>query len=111
MIRVCILGTGNLATHLFDAFLKARHVKVVQVVGRNEKALRNFQKWTETTSNFMDIVEADVYFIAVKDDAIFEVSQYLKHLNGLVVHTSGSVSIYTLSGCKNYGVFYTVTDL
>ncbi|MGB6154043.1 MAG: DUF2520 domain-containing protein [Pricia sp.] len=106
MIRVSILGTGNVATHLFRAFLKSEEIEVVQVVGRNSEALRAFSGQTRTLSDFSNIREADVFIIAVKDDVIVKVSEYVNHIKGLVVHTSGSVSIAALSACHRYGVFY-----
>ncbi|PEC35747.1 oxidoreductase, partial [Bacillus toyonensis] len=42
----------------------------------------------------------------VKDDAISTVSESLKDVNGLVVHTSGATAIDALSALKNYGVLY-----
>lgn len=106
MIRVSILGTGNVATHLYRAFLKTREVHIVQIVGRNERALHPFEKKTATTSNFEDIAEADIFIIAVRDDAIVGIVPYLKNKDGLIVHTSGSVSMDALSDCDRHGVFY-----
>jgi len=106
MIRVSILGTGNVAAHLFRAFLKNEDVEIVQVVGRNTEALRAFSKQTDTLSDFTNIAEADIFIIAVKDDAIVKVSEYVKHVKGMVVHTSGGVSMDALSGCRRHGVFY-----
>ena len=108
MIRVSILGTGNLATHLCQLFLELKDVEVVQIVGRNTKSLQSLKKRTAITSNFKDISDADIFIIAVNDDAIAKVAQFLKDKKGLVVHTSGSVSMDTLSQCKRNGVFYPV---
>ncbi|HEA21684.1 MAG TPA: DUF2520 domain-containing protein [Pricia antarctica] len=108
MIRVSILGTGNVAMHLRQLFLELKDVEVVQIVGRNTKILQSLEERTAITSNFEDILDADIFIIAVNDDAIAKVSQFLKDKKGLVVHTSGSVSMDTLSQCKRYGVFYPV---
>lgn len=106
MIRISILGTGNVARHLCHAFKAIDTVKIVQVVGRNEKALKTFGSLIDTTSDFTKILEADIYIIAVKDDAVLEVSEHLKGKRGLVVHTSGSVSLDALSPHERHGVFY-----
>ncbi len=105
MLQVVILGTGNIAQHLFTAFNKNSSVNVLQVVGRNSKALLYFSS-TKTTTNFLDIATADVYIIAVNDDAIATVSQHLKNKKGIITHTSGSVSMLDLCNTKNRGVFY-----
>ena len=103
MISVVLVGTGNVAKHLFDAFSQAERIKVVQVVGRDQNALKQFGK---ATADLGSIANADVYIIAVSDDAIYTVSQLLTHKKGLVIHTSGSVSLETLFPNKNTGVFY-----
>jgi predicted short-subunit dehydrogenase-like oxidoreductase (DUF2520 family) len=60
------------------------------------------------TSNISDINKsADLYIIAIKDDAIRLVANKLKvNKNAIVVHTSGLVSSEVLSSFKSYGVFY-----
>ena len=103
MIRIVILGTGNVAKHLFDAFSRTKTVKVVQVVGRNQERLKNF---SDTTADFSDIANADAYIISVSDSAISSVAQSLIKKKGLILHTSGSVSLEGLSPNKNTGVFY-----
>ncbi|MBS9462125.1 DUF2520 domain-containing protein [Flagellimonas sp. 389] len=105
MLSIVILGTGNVAQHLFKAFTRSNMVVVVQVVGRNNSSLNRFSKAVETTSDFDRIIDADVYIIAVKDDAIPSVSRFLKDRPGIVAHTSGAVSMDFLES-KNNGVFY-----
>lgn len=53
-------------------------------------------------------LDADLYIIAVSDAAVVEVANKLPKLNGIVVHTTGSVPIEALNAveCKGYGVFY-----
>jgi predicted short-subunit dehydrogenase-like oxidoreductase (DUF2520 family) len=106
MVQVSILGTGNVAKHLFDTLVSVENVDVVQVIGRNRSALKDFGNGTRTTSDFKGIADADIFIIAVKDDAITTVSQYLRDKKGLIVHTSGSVSMDVLSENGRYGVFY-----
>ncbi|WP_158977502.1 Rossmann-like and DUF2520 domain-containing protein [Cellulophaga sp. L1A9] len=106
MISIVLIGTGNIATHLFDTFLQYDMLNVLQVVGRRSESLNYFSQKTDTCLFNDTIKQADVYIIAVSDDAIPEVSTKLKHVNGLVVHTSGSVPLKALNACKNTGVFY-----
>jgi predicted short-subunit dehydrogenase-like oxidoreductase (DUF2520 family) len=106
MISISILGTGNVAKHLWDTFSKHKEIKVDQVIGRNLDALAYFRNKTNTSSDFKSIAETDIYIIAVSDDAISTVSQFLKNKKGLVVHTSGSVPLSELPSNLRTGVFY-----
>ncbi|CAM3361685.1 DUF2520 domain-containing protein [Zobellia roscoffensis] len=106
MIKVSILGTGNIATHLFKTFSKSDEIEVVQVVGRNKKALLAFGPEEKTTSDFSNLKSSDIYIIALSDDAIQSISEEVKINNGLLVHTSGSTSMSQLSKHGRHGVFY-----
>ncbi|MGB5818911.1 MAG: Rossmann-like and DUF2520 domain-containing protein [Saonia sp.] len=106
MLSIALLGTGNVAKHLFDALLRQNEVQVVQVAGRNKEALTYFEKDIKITTNFDHIDDADIYIIAISDDAISLVSERLMDKKGLVVHTSGSVSMQALKRNQRRGVFY-----
>jgi predicted short-subunit dehydrogenase-like oxidoreductase (DUF2520 family) len=88
MISVILIGNGNVATHLYEAFIGVDEIKVTQISSR-ELAL---------------IPQADVTIIAVSDDAIAEISS--KITNDFIVHTSGSVSLNDLKNTTRKGVFY-----
>ncbi len=104
MIRVVLCGTGNLSQQLFNAFRASDLVEVVQVAGRNEDNLEVFKKYTVTTTNFDRLEQADVYVMAVSDNAIESLGQKIG--KGLLVHTSGSTSINKLPDTIRRGVFY-----
>ncbi|ALM06861.1 hypothetical protein SB49_02860 [Sediminicola sp. YIK13] len=106
MISIVILGTGNVAKHLYDSFSATNQVKILQVVGRSEEKLLVYSKQTEVTLDYGNIKEADVYLIAVSDGAVKEVSQNLIGKKGLVVHTSGNCALDMLSPIQRKGVFY-----
>ena len=106
MISIVILGTGNVAKHLFDAFTAQNGVEIVQVYGRNQNALSYFNNQINTTSDLSNIKEADIYLIAITDDAISEVSRLLVGKKGLIVHTSGSIPMNALPHKHRHGVFY-----
>ncbi|WP_449438747.1 Rossmann-like and DUF2520 domain-containing protein [Pedobacter steynii] len=107
-MKVVCIGSGNVATHLANA-LKAKGVNLIQVWSRD---LTNASELAKTInaraiSNLNEIDRsADLYIIAVKDDAIPTITESLKDVNGLVVHTSGATAIDTLSAHRNYGVLY-----
>src|SRR5690606_1194208 len=106
MIQVVILGTGNVATHLINAFENASNVEVVEVFNRNSAGFDNLPFKGRTTTEISNLMNADCYLIAVPDDAVQELSAFLPFENRLVIHTSGSVFIHELDAKNRRGVFY-----
>jgi len=106
MIQVVLLGSGNVATHLSKTFLKAKNVDIIQVYGRTERSLKHVDNQIHKITNINKLAKADVYVMAVPDDAIAEFSSALPLDNSLVVHTSGSVAMDELSSNLRKGVFY-----
>ncbi len=106
MISVVLLGAGNVATHLYKAFQASKDVSVKQWFNRSLKSIETYKNKVETTDDLSKLVEADVYILAVSDDAIAELSSQLPFENRFVVHTSGSVSAYDIDKKNRRGVFY-----
>ena len=106
MIRVSIIGSGNLAQHLIVAFSKTTDIELVQVFARKDAAVAHLTSPDKIYTNFNDIIAADLFIIAITDDAITEVSAAIPFSNELVVHTSGSVSIEAIDNKNRPGVFY-----
>ena len=104
MIKVVILGAGNVATHFFKAFKKAENVEVIQVYNRSEASLEVFKSNTQTTSDLAQLKNADVFLVCVKDDAIEALISQLSNIDGIVAHSSGSVPLST--SAKRNAVFY-----
>ncbi|GAB2771924.1 hypothetical protein GCM10010465_17540 [Actinomadura fibrosa] len=106
MIDLVLLGTGNVATHLFKAFSASKEVNVVQVYNHSEESLKTFKETTAVTTSLGELAPADVYLLALKDDAIPEVAEKLENCTALVAHTSGAVEMDMLQKCSRRGVFY-----
>ena len=106
MIKVSIIGSGNLAQHLIQAFQSNPSIELVQVVARNPKTVAHLLDSNRIISDYIQLQEADLYIIAVSDDAIAEVSTALPFENRLVAHTSGTVSIDSLDPKNKRAVFY-----
>jgi predicted short-subunit dehydrogenase-like oxidoreductase (DUF2520 family) len=106
MISVIILGAGNVATHLYKAFNTAEHIVIKQWYNRSIEQLQSFKNTVEITNDITSLKTADVYIIAISDDAIVDLSKALPFSNRLVVHTSGSVSMHDLDKKNERGVFY-----
>jgi len=106
MISVVILGAGNVATHLFKGFSKTSTVSVVQWYNRSLSTIQSYENVVDVTDDLSTLKDADVYILAVSDDVISEISSRLPFENKLVVHTSGSVSVYDIDKKHKRGVLY-----
>lgn len=106
MIQVIIIGSGNVSQHLIKTFQKSKKINVLQVFSRQKEALDHLLDSDKIINNLKDIAKADLYILAVSDDAIAEVSSQLPFTNRLVVHTSGSVSLDALDKKNRNGIFY-----
>lgn len=106
MIKIVILGGGNVAYHLTNALLQNSAANVVQVYNRSLEKINCFKNSTSITNNLSELKDADIYVLAVSDNAISELSSALNLKNKLVVHTSGSMAMEELKSVSNKGVFY-----
>lgn len=106
MISVSILGAGNVATHLYKALKKSESVSVNQWYNRHLASLETYKNEVSVTNDLSQLIQSDVYIIAVSDDAVAELSSNLPFEGRLVVHTSGSVGIHDLDKKHQRGVFY-----
>jgi predicted short-subunit dehydrogenase-like oxidoreductase (DUF2520 family) len=108
MIRVVILGSGNVAIHLAQGLTGASGVELVQYYSRSGNNNSYFPVSVKRTENLDRLEDADLYVIAVKDEAIEGIGHHLSGRNGLVVHTAGTISIDALASCPRRGVLYPV---
>lgn len=107
-MNVTIIGAGNVATQLALALRKSGH-RIVEIVNRSTGAGEELAKavGTTLTTNFKQLQQADVYLIAVKDDAIADVATQLQITNGILAHTSGTKTKDILKfSAPQYGIFY-----
>lgn len=108
MISVTILGAGNVGTHLFKTFNNNSEVSVKQWFNRNLNSISKYKNEVDITNDLNNLEEADVYIIAVSDEAVAHISSALPFKNRLVVHTAGSINIHDLDKKHKRGVFYPV---
>ena len=106
MISVVLLGAGNVAHHLYKAFSASENVEVKQWYNRSIRTLEPFKTTVVVTDDLNQLLEADIYIIAVSDDAIAQLSSELPFEDRFVVHTSGSANIHDLDKKNRRGVFY-----
>ena len=92
-MKVVIIGKGRLASNLAPALMEAGH----EVMMVNSRTLEDLPR------------EADVFIIAVKDDALAEVIARVAkgREDQLIAHMAGSMSLALFEGStRHYGVFY-----
>ena len=112
MIRLSIIGSGNVAQHLIKAFNRdainrvSINIELVQVFSRKKETVAHLIAADKITTNFNELIAVDLFIIAVTDGAIAEVSKEILFSNHLVVHTSGSVSMEAINNKNRQGVFY-----
>ncbi|MNY20130.1 pyrroline-5-carboxylate reductase [compost metagenome] len=107
-MKIVCIGSGNVATHMANAF-KENEADIVQVWSKDfaNAVVLAGETGAQAVADLKELdQDADLYLIAVKDDAIVKVVKALKDVKGLVVHTSGATEMEVLAGIKNYGVFY-----
>ena len=113
-MRIVIIGTGNTATVLGKLFIQAGHT-IVQVLGRNQDnalGLSIIFGSSYTADRTQLDLNADLYVIAVSDNAIGSITSWLRVERKLLVHTAASVDKEILSSSsKNYGVLYPLQSL
>ncbi len=113
-MNIVLIGSGNAAAVLGRKFVTAGH-KIVQIVSRNASAASELAyEWDTESANYMSLINrnADVYIIAVSDDALAEVVSDLKLPGKVVAHTAGAVSSDILKKVsEHHGVFYPLQSL
>ena len=113
-MRLVIVGSGNVATVMSRVIKKAGH-EIVQVISRdatNAKTLATELETAYADSDGPVNTNTDMYLIAVKDSALYDLNKVFSAGNKLVVHTAGSISKEVLKDIShNYGVLYPLQSL
>lgn len=104
MIKLAIVGSGNLAYHIYEAVLPLEEITLVGVLGRNPETLRDFDQ-VLTTTDPLALPAADLTIVAVSDDAIGKVTAGLQKKHGLLAHTSGAQKLDAIQA-ERRGVCY-----
>ena len=109
-MKVVIVGSGNVATHLSLAMASLEGIEICQVYSPTEAHAEilaerlNCDFVTDPTQIRKD---ADVYLFALKDQALETVIRAVPANNGLWLHTSGSMPMQVFAGyTERYGVLY-----
>jgi predicted short-subunit dehydrogenase-like oxidoreductase (DUF2520 family) len=113
-MRIVLIGSGNVATVLGRKFYMAGHV-ILQVYSRNRQHADALAK--EFDASGISAVtaiakDADIYIIAIADNELYRLNEWMFASARLVVHTAGSVSRDVLKDfTEQYGVVYPLQTL
>ncbi len=106
MIKVIILGSGNVGSHLANVFLTNTKIDLIQVYARNIEKIQHVKNKVNITDSHEKLLDADIYIICISDNVISPFSKLISSSDKLIVHTSGSIEMNALKGSTNIGVFY-----
>ncbi len=113
-MKLVLIGSGNTAHILGQKAMLSGH-QILQVYSRDPQHAADLAAIlkTKSTSNPAEItVTADLYLLAVKDEALYQISTWLKLDPRLVAHTAGTVPMNTLEQVSsNFGVVYPLQSL
>ena len=111
-LKIAILGAGNLAWNLAPALEDAGH-EITEVYARDLQKAKEITEriYTATPKDDLDFSEssAELFILAIKDDALSEVAdQVILPEGSVLVHTSGAIPMEVLSqsSASYVGVFY-----
>ena len=104
-MRIVFIGSGNIA-HFFATRLRDKGHDIAQVYSRDEghaQALATLCGIPSVTTAIEDIVtDADVYILAIKDDALAEIATQLYFPGKVVLHCAGAVPLDVMTGISEH---------
>jgi len=111
---IILIGSGNTATVLGRKSKTAGH-RIVQVYSRNgSHANQLASRLGAVSTSYISTIErnADLMIIAIRDETLVPFVRDLGHMNSLVAHTAGALSIKEIQGTsENHGILYPLQSL
>ena len=107
-MRVGIIGTGKVAHQLAYAIHASEEADLICVIGRKASKAKQIIEKTSCIflTDYSEIPKTDLLIIAIKDDAIEELSTELPATDALLVHTSGIKDLNVLKKHERRGILY-----
>jgi predicted short-subunit dehydrogenase-like oxidoreductase (DUF2520 family) len=112
-VTVSVIGSGNVAWHLASRLFTCGYtIPTVFSPTIAHARLLAEQIGATAVDDLSQIHPADMFLLAVKDDAYHELIPQLPKTDSLYVHTAGSLPMTILQACSpNYGVLYPFQSL
>ena len=102
MIKVTVIGSGNVGFHLVNLFYNSKKIHLNEWYSRSIK----FDPRVKVINQIQKLAESDIFIICVNDESISEISDKIDFEGKLVVHTSGSTPYEVINKKNRRGVFY-----
>jgi predicted short-subunit dehydrogenase-like oxidoreductase (DUF2520 family) len=109
--QISIIGAGNVATHLAEAFQK-KGFRINEIYSRTRIRANELQSKIAGSSSAANLdfssSKSKIFIVAVKDDAKHTIASNIKTpISSFVFHTSGTVDMEVLAMTgRSHGVFY-----
>ncbi len=105
MIKVVLIGSGNVGYYFFNKIVNIDSLKLIEWYSKSSSK-NNFGIVIKKFDSIKNFPEADIFIISVNDSKVKDIVNKLKVKKSLVVHTSGFLSIKVLNIFENHGVLY-----
>jgi predicted short-subunit dehydrogenase-like oxidoreductase (DUF2520 family) len=112
-MKIVIFGSGNVAW-VFGHLFRHAGQQVLQVIARNPdtgKALASSLSVPYSSAVSDADKDADVYLLAVSDNALYSLPAQLPLSRAIVVHTAGAVGMEVLQNHARCGVLYPLQSM
>ena len=103
MLKIALIGAGNLGLHLFEAWCESSEVQLTQWLNRSYS--KPNCKGVTVIQELSALACADAYVLALPDREIASVSSQLP-TTGMALHTSGSMPLEELKNQGEKGILY-----
>ncbi len=111
MMRLHLIGTGNLAYHFYRLLSQSPLVSHCIAWYRNKPPATGFGNTQKLPSDWREIPDADITLLALPDIEIRNASARLGTHSGLVLHASGATPLQDLEPHPSRGVMYPLQTL
>lgn len=105
MIKVVLIGSGNIGHYFYNKFKNINTINLVEWYSKSSKK-NNLGIEIKKLDNIKKLPEADIFIISVSDSNLKNVIYKLKVKKSIIIHTSGFIDIKVLNRFKNFGVLY-----
>lgn len=110
---IVIIGTGRMAAFLLHIF-REKQLPVLGIWGRNLQKAKELAKEyaIDCIGDIRNMpLSAACYFLAISDDGISSFSKAMPEVEGMLVHTAGSVPLAAIDSRHRRGVMYPLQTL
>ena len=91
MMKISIIGAGNVGLNMFETLRKKKDVKLVTLFNRSIEKILSYRNKVFITNNINELKKSDIYIISTKDDSIKKISEK-RTKDGWTLHSYDTVA-------------------